>query len=94
MKFKSILIYCPHEGLFCKHMTTFVGYNAAQIELDMATRESFEFDQLGDFLTTSSAYNKLEHEVAISSGNGFYALIELAKKWGWTIRIWEGDCDD
>ena len=27
MKFKSILIYCPHKGLFCSHVTTFVGNN-------------------------------------------------------------------
>lgn len=33
MKFKSILIYCPHKGLFCSHVTTFVGNNESEIEL-------------------------------------------------------------
>lgn len=91
MKFKSILIYCPHEGLFCKHVTTFVGHNDNEIELEMSMCETYEFDQLADFLTTSSAYNTVEHHMATTKDKGFDALIELAKKWGWNVNIWEGD---
>lgn len=90
MNFKSILIYCPHEGLFCKHVTTFVGYNVAQIKLDMESSETFEFDELADFLTTSSVYSQEEHKEAVNLRKGIPALIELAKKWGWNVRIWNG----
>lgn len=94
MKFKSILIYCPYEGLFCKHVTTFVGNDESEIELQMATRETDEFDQLMNVLTISSAYDYVELTIAVTSNKGVHALIELAAKWGWLVKIWEGDCDD
>ena len=91
MKYKLILIHCPHEGVFCSLATTFVAYNKIQIDLKMASKETFEFDQARNWLTTSSAYNQIEFDEALSSGKGFNALIDLAKKWGWNVSISEGD---
>lgn len=94
MKFRSILIYCPHEGLFCKHVTTFVGHNPGEIEQQMDSYLTTEYDDCRGFLATSSAYNEQEFTDILEAGNGFDALIEVAAKWGWLVKIWEGGCDD
>ena len=91
MKFKLILIHCPNEGLFCSYPTTFVGYSESEIECNMRTNTSFECEQVRDWLTTSSAYNEIEFNEALSKGNGFQDLIDLAKKWGWNVSITKGD---
>lgn len=57
----------------------------------MASKETFEFDQARDWLTTSSAFNQIEFDEALSKGNGFQDLIDLAKKWGWNVSIAEGN---
>ena len=94
MKFKSILIYCPYEGLFCRHVTTFVDYDSGRIAAQMDSYLTIEYDNCRGFLAESSTYNEQEFTVILEAGNGFDALIELAEKWGWIVKIWEGDCDD
>lgn len=91
MKYKLILIHCPHGGIFRSLATTFVAYNKIQIDINMASKETFEFDQARDWLTTSSAFNQIEFDEALSKGNGFQDLIDLAKKWGWNVSIAEGN---
>ena len=94
MIFKMILIKCPFEGLFCKHVTTFIGDSEFEIEQQMLSHVTTEYDNCRSFLADSSAYNEKEFEDILEAGEGFNALIELAKKWGWEVFVTEGEVDE
>jgi len=91
MKFKTFVVFCPFEGLFCSKVTTFVDYGQEALEKHMAHQTSIEFEELENFLASSSQYDAAEIEAVKNSNGGFPALIELAKKWGWEVESTESE---
>ena len=85
MFIRTFVVSCPFEGLFIKHVATFVGNDAEEVSKMLKNKNTVEFDGLRDFLCDSSEYNSSQMDRTIKTDMGYLALIDLAKKWGWTV---------
>ena len=82
---RTFVVSCPFEGLFIKHVATFVGNDVAEVSQMLKNKHTVEFDGLRDFLCDSSEYNNSQMNRALKTDMGYLALIDLAQKWGWTV---------